>query len=152
MRSAGRSSNVFQMTGKELDQELLQAAIAVRQNAYAPYSNFRVGCALRLKDGRIFCGVNVENCSYGLTVCAERHALAAAVAAGAQPGDIQMAVVVADSGRVATPCGACRQVMAEMMPLDASVHLHNLKDQKTVSITLGELLPQAFLRDNIPES
>lgn len=87
---------------------LLQAAIDVRARAYAPYSKFRVGAALETVSGERFTGVNVENASYGLTVCAERHAVAAAVTAGVQPGAIVRVTVVADAPKVASPCGACR--------------------------------------------
>ena len=91
------------------DDTLIQAAIAVRERAYAPYSNFRVGSALVTPDGQLFVGCNVENASYGLAICAERAAICAAVAAGHQQF---AAVAVASSGGV-SPCGACRQVLME---------------------------------------
>ncbi len=94
-----------------MNQQLLAAATAVRLRAYAPYSNFQVGAALLAKDGRIFTGCNVENLSYGLTICAERNALFAAVTAGVREFDA--IAIVADTREPVSPCGACRQVMAE---------------------------------------
>ena len=95
---------------------LLESARRAQQNAYAPYSRFPVGAAVLADDGRIFLGCNVENSSFGLTVCAERNAMAAAVVAGARP----VAVAVVANQENIVPCGACRQVMAEFdaeMPL-----------------------------------
>ena len=94
-----------------MNEQLLDAATAVRLRAYAPYSNFQVGAALLAKDGRIFTGCNVENLSYGLTICAERNAIFAAVAAGVREFDA--IAIVADTREPVSPCGACRQVMAE---------------------------------------
>ena len=91
--------------------ELIVAATEARLAAYAPYSNFRVGAAVLAADGRVFPGCNVENLSYGLTICAERNALFYAVASGAR--DFKALAVVADSVEPVSPCGACRQVMAE---------------------------------------
>ena len=90
---------------------IVQSATAVRLRAYAPYSNFQVGAALLAKDGRIFTGCNVENLSYGLTICAERNAIFAAVAAGVR--EFAAIAIVADTREPVSPCGACRQVMAE---------------------------------------
>jgi cytidine deaminase len=119
------------------DDELIAAAWEVSENAYAPYSNFQVGAALLASDGRIFPGCNVENISYGLTNCAERVAIGAAVAAGVRGFD--KVVVVADTAQPISPCGACRQVLAEFGV--KSVILANRTER--VVFTLEELLPRA---------
>ena len=117
--------------------ELVKAAWQARETAYAPYSNFAVGAALLAKDGRIFLGCNVENISYGLTNCAERVAIGAAVAAGVR--EFLGVAVVADTGVPISPCGACRQVLAEFgVP---RVMLANRKEQ--IEFSLAELLPRA---------
>jgi cytidine deaminase len=120
-------------------EELIAAARQVRENAYAPYSRFQVGAALRTTSGRIFCGCNVENLSYGLTVCAERAAVFAAIAAGETK--FEAIAVVADSVQPVTPCGACRQVLAEFSS-DLQVCSANLQDQR-YETTIAELLPRA---------
>ena len=116
---------------------LLKAAWEAKEHAYAPYSNFSVGAALLAADGRIFSGCNVENLSYGLTNCAERVAIGAAVAAGVR--EFLAVVVVADTGVPVSPCGACRQVLAEFgVP---RVLLANRTE--SLEFTLEELLPRA---------
>ncbi len=120
-------------------ERLLEKARQARERAYAPYSGFRVGAALLADDGRVFTGCNVENSSFGLTVCAERNAVAATVLAGARP---VAAAVVAD--RPGTPpCGACRQVLAEFNP-DMLVVLAGGDGTETRIVSLRELLPAIF--------
>jgi cytidine deaminase len=119
--------------------DLVTAARQVRERAYAPYSRFQVGAALRAASGRIYCGCNVENLSFGLTVCAERAAVFAAVAAGETK--FEAIAVVADSIQPVTPCGACRQVLIEFSS-DLKVCSANLQDQRHET-TIGELLPRA---------
>ncbi|MCX6876957.1 MAG: cytidine deaminase [Verrucomicrobia bacterium] len=116
---------------------LVEAAWKVRQNAYAPYSNFQVGAAVVATDGRIFVGCNVENLSYGLTTCAERVAIGAAVAAGAR--EFHGLAVVADTALPISPCGACRQVLAEFQV--PRVMLANWSER--LEFSLEELLPRA---------
>jgi cytidine deaminase len=118
---------------------LVEAARAVQQRAYAPYSRFRVGCALEADDGRVFVGCNVENASYGLTICAERSAVCAAIAAGARR--LRRAVVVTDAEPPAAPCGACRQVLSEF---GRDLRVEGVGPTGTVSWTIAELLPSAF--------
>ena len=118
---------------------LISAARSAQARAYAPYSNFRVGAALEAADGTVFAGCNVENASYGLTICAERAAICAAVSAGAKR--FRRAVVVSDVDPPAAPCGACRQVLAEF-GLDLSIE--GVGSKRTVSWRLADLLPAAF--------
>lgn len=110
-------------------------------NAYAPYSDFAVAAAVTDHLGRVFTGVNIENASYSLTICAERVALFAAVAAGAT--QITAIAITAKKALPITPCGACRQVMAEFCRPEASVFLDTGHDTP-LKTTLGELLPLAF--------
>ncbi len=119
-------------------QPLLDAARLAREQAYAPYSRFAVGAALRTKSGRIFTGCNVENLSFGLTICAERSAVFSAVAAGER--DFTALAVVADSRQPVTPCGACRQVLAEFAP---ALPVCSANLQGTVfESSIAELLPR----------
>jgi cytidine deaminase len=118
---------------------LVESARAVQQRAYAPYSRFRVGCALEADDGRVFVGCNVENASYGLTICAERAAVCAAVAAGARR--LRRAVVVTDADPPVAPCGACRQVLSEF---GRDLRVEGVGPSASVSWTMAELLPSAF--------
>jgi cytidine deaminase len=124
----------------ELQTKLIQAAIEARQRAYAPYSKFLVGAALLTPDGQIFAGCNVENASYGLTICAERAAVFTAVAAGSQRFEL---LAIATSGG-ATPCGACRQVLFEFAP-DLPILLVDINNLAGTSNTnVRDLLPGAF--------
>jgi len=125
--------------------DLIDGARAVREHAYAPYSGFKVGAALRTRSGKIFYGVNVENISYGLTICAERSAAVAAVLAGELEWD--SIAVVADTKLPTTPCGACRQFLAEFNH-NLSVIVANL-DKVHYTISLTELLPHAFNTETI---
>jgi len=130
------------------DPNLEQAAAAVRQHAYAPYSKFRVGAAVRV-DGRVFEGVNVENASYPVSVCAERNAIAAAVAAGAR--SLEAVAVCTESSPPSSPCGACRQVLAEFAahPDRVTVVAINPAGERR-TWTLAELLPDAFTGRELP--
>lgn len=118
---------------------LVEAARRAQKQAHAPYSRFPVGAAVLAADERVFAGCNVENSSFGLTVCAERNAVAAAVVAGTRP----VAVAVVANGNDVAPCGACRQVLAEFAP-DMDVILAAPDDGEPVLTTLAALLPSAF--------
>jgi cytidine deaminase len=116
------------------DRELVDEAVAIAGRAYAPYSNFNVGAALLLRDGRVITGVNVENAAYPLGVCAERGALSRAVVDGVRPGDVEAI------GITASPCGGCRQWMLEF-GIDRVAFLH---DGEVVVRSPAELLPDSF--------
>jgi cytidine deaminase len=118
---------------------LISAARTAQRLAYAPYSKFRVGAALESVHGTVFTGCNVENASYGLTICAERAAICAAVSAGERR--FRRAVVVSDVDPPAAPCGACRQVLAEF---GLDLPIEGVGSKQTVSWRLSELLPVSF--------
>jgi cytidine deaminase len=117
------------------ERELLERAREAAASAYAPYSNFRVGAAVRTRDGQIFVGANVENASFPLGLCAERAALAAAVSAGYRPGDFELLAVTA------TPCGACRQWLVELGVVDV---VYSGPSGDTVLRKPTQLLPDSF--------
>ncbi|MGH2377342.1 MAG: cytidine deaminase [Candidatus Limnocylindria bacterium] len=123
------------------DEQLVKVAALARGRAYAPYSKYKVGAAIRTKRGRIHSGANVENASYGLTVCAERCAVFAAVAAG-DTKDYDAIAIVIDGSELPSPCGACRQVLWEFSP-DTRVVLATTTGLRKAT-TLRELLPDAF--------
>jgi len=122
-------------------QQLHEKAQLAYHHAYAPYSNFKVGAALVAEDGDIFTGCNVENASYGLTVCAERNCISTAVGQGVRK--VKALVVFTPQKELTSPCGACRQVIAEFMDQDAMIGLVNhLGERKQWRVS--DLLPDAF--------
>jgi cytidine deaminase len=125
---------------------LFDAASRARANAHAPYSGFRVGAAIRCRDGRIFAGCNVENVAYPQGTCAEAGAIAAMVAEGAR--DIAEVLVLADSEAPVPPCGGCRQKLAEFAGPDTPVILAGLDGEKART-TIGALLPGAFTKGHM---
>ena len=128
-----------------MNRELIAKAVAARDYAVAPYSGFKVGAALETKDGQIYTGCNIENASYGLTVCAERVALWKALSEGAR--EFRQIAVVTNAPVITSPCGACRQLLWEYCG-DISVHLHSTAglDQEH---TLAELFPHPFDRHSL---
>lgn len=124
-------------------QELIQAAIAARNNAYCPYSKFAVGAALRLASGRIIPGCNVENATFGPTICAERTAVAHAVSLG-ERDFVAVAVVAFQEHQFTAPCGMCRQTLAEFAKADLRVYMAKPAPCRVLCTTLGELLPHSF--------
>ncbi len=122
-------------------QRLVRTAEDVRENAYAPYSKFRVGAAVLANDGKVYAGCNVENASYGMTICAERSALFAAVADLGEALEVEAVVIVGPSGQLASPCGACRQVIAELARDSVILFSSNSGFEHR---TVDELLPDAF--------
>jgi len=125
---------------------LMDEARAVRKNAYAPYSNFAVGAALRVPDGTVFTGINVENVAYPEGTCAEAGAIAAMCAAGAR--EITEIAVIADAPSPVPPCGGCRQKIAEFAGPDVVVTMGTMEG-KTLKMTVAELLPGRFTADHM---
>jgi len=120
--------------------DLVQAALAVRERAHAPFSKFKVGAAVEDENGRVFTGCNIENATYGLTICAERVAVFKAISEGA--GKIERVAVVADTEVLTPPCGACRQILWEFCG-DAELTLANLAG-KQETMSLSEIFPRPF--------
>ncbi|NCC15141.1 MAG: cytidine deaminase [Clostridia bacterium] len=127
------------------NRELVLLAREAMEKAYAPYSKFKVGAALLAKDGRVFLGCNVENASFGATICAERTAVTKAISEGVK--EFEKIAIVASSGEYAAPCGICRQVLYEFMP-DGEVILNSL-NEGLKEMKLKELLPMGFRGEDI---
>ena len=126
--------------------DLAKSARDVRDRAYAPYSNFKVGAAIKSSNGTVFSGCNVENVAYPEGTCAEAGAIAAMVAAG--EGEIVEVYVIADSPEPVTPCGGCRQKLAEFSKGDVAVTMSNLEGM-AVTVTVRDLLPGAFTPEHM---
>ena len=129
-------------------KDLYEKAVSVLPNSYSGYSKFKVAAALRLTNGEIITGVNVENASFGLTNCAERSALFTAYGMGYRKDDISEIVITTEQEEFISPCGACRQVMRELMPDNAKVHL-TTKNGDVKTILNKDLLPLAFTEDDL---
>lgn len=121
--------------------ELIDLAVEVSQQAYVPYSHFPIGAVLLTKDGEIYTGVNIENASFGLTNCGERTAIFKAVSEGAR--EFQELIIYGQTEKPISPCGACRQVMAEFFEPDLPVTLVS-QNKSTVVMTVKDLLPYSF--------
>lgn len=127
------------------DKELIGHAKKAAANTYSPYSHFGVGAAALLKDGNVVIGTNVENCAYGSTLCAERNALTGAISQGYQPGDIQVLAIYHDGDQIIRPCGACLQVMVELMGPTGMVIMSS--NQNYDKLKVIELMPYAFSKE-----
>ena len=123
-----------------MKDDLVEAALGAREHAHAPFSRFKVGAAVEDEDGRVFTGCNVENATYGLTICAERVAVFKAISEGASK--LRRVAVVADTAVLTPPCGACRQILWEFCG-DAEIIMGNLKGE-VETISLREIFPRPF--------
>jgi cytidine deaminase len=127
-----------------IDQnELYEEVYEARKLSYSPYSKFKVGAVIKLKNGKYIKGANIENSSYPLSMCAERCAIYSAYAQGYTIDDFEAFAIIGDTQNPISPCGACRQVMSELLPRDINIYLFNLKHEVKI-ITIDELLPYAF--------
>lgn len=131
---------------KKMDQKLINLAQKAKENAYVPFSNFKVGAALLTNEGKTYTGCNIENASYGDTCCAERTAIFKAVSEGVRK--IEKIAIVSSGGDFTAPCGICRQVMAEFMDDDGIIILSN-DDGEIKEYRFDELLPLAFRAEDI---
>ena len=128
--------------------QLIIKAKEARSLSYSPYSRFAVGAALLTKDGKVFVGANIENSSYPLCMCAERNAIYNAMMHGYKKEDFVALALSADTDEPCSPCGACRQVISELLPRTAPIYMSNLNgDEKET--TIDELLPFAFSGDDL---
>lgn len=130
-----------------IDQKLIDRAFKNLENAYAPYSNYRVGACLETNNGEFFDGANIENASFGLTNCAERSAIFAAYSKGIRKSDIKAIAIVCEGKTIAAPCGACRQVLVELLNQDTPIYLANKQEQ--LETTIKELLPLSFTQEDL---
>ena len=128
--------------------DLIKKAIDARSLSHSPYSHFAVGSACLTKDGQVFLGANIENSSYPLCMCGERNAIYNAYMHGYKKEDLAALVIVADTDKPCSPCGACRQVISELYPEDAPIILANLKGDINET-TIKELLPFAFSGEDL---
>ena len=116
-------------------------------NSYAKYSNYRVSCICVMNDGKLIGGVNVENASYGATICAERNAITSAITLGYKKGDFKELHVMVDSDKLGSPCFVCRQVITEFMDKNVLVKLYSINEERT--LTVEELFPYTFSEENL---
>lgn len=128
-------------------ENILKSAFQAMDNAYAPYSNYHVGSCVLTKDGKMIQGANIENASYGLSNCGERTAIFATYALGYRKHDIEAIAIVTDGGRIGAPCGACRQVLSELLEQDTPIVLSNGKETQVT--TIHELLPFQFNQEDL---
>ena len=129
------------------DKILIGHAKKAAQHSYSPYSNFAVGAAVLLDDGKVVMGTNVENCAYGSTICAERNALNGAISQGYKPSQIKALALYHDGDAIIRPCGACLQVIGELMGPEGLVIMSS--NQKYDKLRVADLLPYAFSKEDI---
>lgn len=130
-----------------IDQKLVERAFKNLENAYAPYSRYRVGACLETVHGDFYDGANIENASFGLTNCAERSAVFAAYSKGVRKEDIKALAIVCEGNTIAAPCGACRQVLVELLKKDTPIYLANRTSQ--LETTIEQLLPMSFTQEDL---
>ena len=131
-----------------MDQEkLIELAWLARENAYTPYSHFKVGACIALKDGTYVQGCNIENAAYGSTMCAERNAVFGTYCKGYRKEDIKAMAITTHAEKLTMPCGACRQVLSELLLPDTPILIANDKEEKI--LTMRELLPYSFGEDDL---
>lgn len=128
--------------------EIIDKAIKAREFAYTPYSNFKVGAAILLKNGKYILGCNVENASYGLCNCAERTALFKMISEGYNKNDVECMCIVGQTTRPISPCGACRQVMSELLLANTPIILTNL-EREIKELKVIDLLPYSFSEEDL---
>ncbi len=145
MRQKFGLSKEGENTVNENYEKLIKVAEKARKRAYTPYSKFKVGAAILSSDGKIFTGCNIENASFGLTVCAERVAILKAISEGSSK--FEAIAIVGDTNRPCSPCGACRQVISEFGK-DIKIIMYNLKGDIKIK-KIDELLPEAFNKNDL---
>lgn len=131
-----------------IKEELMAQAKEAMDYSYSPYSKFKVGAALLTKDGKIFLGANIENASYGLSMCGERNAIFNAYCHGVEYDDIEAIAIIGDTEKPVSPCGACRQVFSELLPKNTKIYLGNLEGD-IKETTVEELLPYSFSSEDL---
>jgi cytidine deaminase len=129
-------------------RKMVESALDAQKLSYSPYSKFKVGAAVLLKDGNILQGANIENAAYGLTMCGERNAVFHAYCCGYKKDDIVAVAISSCCNPPASPCGSCRQVLSELIPLNAPIYLVNTDGVEIVT-TVKELLPLAFTEESL---
>ena len=130
-------------------EKLVELACLASKKAYVPYSAFQVGASLLTKSGKVYTGCNIENASYGLTNCAERTCMFTAYADGVKKEDIVAFCVYSKKESLVSPCGACRQVMMELLPSDCKIYMAYGKDYNIIETSLKELLPFSFTSEDL---
>ncbi len=131
------------------NDELIRIALDAKTNSYSPYSNFPVGAALLTNDGKVHLGTNVENASYGATVCAERSAIFSAISNGYKKGDFKKIAIVSNMDDFTYPCSLCRQVMTEFFDNDVEVLLVNNQKKEYLNLSTDELVPYKFTESEL---